>query len=100
MPEQHILWLDVAVDDLFIVSVLQSGGHLLDMRQNNFRREHDTRAITLAQGAIGSVIHDQEWSVALYTEFQYLYDIGMSQASDSARLCEKVPHVVVGQSHI
>ena len=47
-PQQHVLGLDIAVDELFLVGVLQGIGHLLDVVHD--QREGEPRAfgMTLA----------------------------------------------------
>src|SRR5436305_2189431 len=34
LPDEHVLWFDIAVDDALVVSILQSGGHLLDVGED------------------------------------------------------------------
>ena len=53
--------------------------------------------MTLAQGAVGGIVHHQKRSFTLYAEIGNAYNVGMHEVSDSARLIEKACHIFAGQ---
>ncbi len=47
-PQQHVLGLDIAVNELFLVGVLQGIGHLLDVLHDHREGEPRAFGMTLA----------------------------------------------------
>jgi hypothetical protein len=41
-PQQHIVWLDIPVDQILIVNILQRSSDLLDIRDNGGERQAGT----------------------------------------------------------
>jgi len=76
-PQQHILWLDVAMHQISIVCILQSFSKLRDIRQNIHRGHGSTFRKELAQSAIGSIAHDQKGGAVLYAKFENPHNMGM-----------------------
>ena len=55
--------------------------------------------MTLAQGTIGCIIHDQKRVPILHTKFEDAHDIRMDQVGDRACLRAKVLHFIGCQAH-
>ena len=93
-PQEHIFWLDVAVNEPLIVGILQPIGHLLDIGQNGARRQRHAATMAGAQRAIGGIVHYQIGDAALYAKVQHLDNVRMAQARDGLRLGQKVIEII------
>src|SRR5581483_6814564 len=58
--KQDILWLDVAVNQALPVSILQGVRDLPGVRDDDVKRNRRPFRVTLAQIAIGDIIHHQK----------------------------------------
>src|SRR6266568_2712972 len=76
---------------------LQGVGNLLDIGDDSCDGEDSAFGMTIAQGAIGSVVHHQEGGFALYAKFQHTDNMGMDQAHQVACFHTELVHVVAGQ---
>ena len=76
--QQHVLRLDVTMDQLFLVSILQDLGKLYDVGDDGIERELRPFGVQLSQVATRSIVHHQKGSRALHTKVQHLDDMGMS----------------------
>ena len=56
--------------------------------------------MTLAQGAIGSVFHDEEGDIVRYIIFHDAHNMGMLQASNSTGFVTKAALIVICQPHL
>src|SRR5438552_2910535 len=81
--QQHILRLDIAVDDLVFVRILQGVGHLLDRRDDDRERDQAAFGIATPQRPIGGIIHDEKRHAFLYIVIEDAYDSRMHERSDS-----------------
>src|SRR5258708_24924306 len=75
--EQHILRLDVAMDQLFLVCILQGLGHLRDVGDDGVEREQRAFGVALTQVATRSIVHHEKGSLGLDTKVQDLDNMGM-----------------------
>ena len=95
--QQEVFRLDITMDELLVVSILQGGGNLLHIRNENFDRHLCPTWMMLAQGSIGRVFHDQKRDSTIDTEVQHSHNIGMDEMRDSASLAAKVVDAVIDQ---
>jgi hypothetical protein len=87
--EQHVLRFDIAVDEFFVVRMLQAFCYLSDIRHNGVQGKLSASRVALAQGAIGRKVQNEEGSIALHTEVHHTHNVRMHQAGDGACLLEK-----------
>ena len=80
--QQHILRLDIAVDDLVLVRILQSVGHLLDVGDERRERDHLSLGMAPPQGTIGGILHHQKGHALLYIKIEDAYDSGVSECGN------------------
>src|SRR5579884_3769197 len=96
-PDQHILWLDVAVYQVALVRILQGRSDLFDIR-NQFRRWlRDASGEETAQRAMRRVIHHQKREVVLYAGIEDAHNMRVNQTGDGARLVKKCIDVLARQ---
>src|SRR5947209_20202507 len=55
--QEHVLRLDITVDELFVMGVLEGVGNLLDVGDNSGQRKNGVPGMKMAQCAIGGVAH-------------------------------------------
>ena len=55
--------------------------------------------MTLAQGTIGCIIHDQKRVPILHTKFEDAHDIRVDQVGDRACLLAEILHIIACQAH-
>ena len=91
---QDVLGLDVTMDNAVIVSVLQGGGDLFDVRDGLLEREGGVSRVTFAQSAARSVIHRDEGRAMIDGEVADMNDIGMGELGERLRFGEKDLFVV------
>ncbi len=86
-PDEHILGLEVAMDEFLLVGILQGVG--------NLRHVGDDRCqgVALTQRARGRVVHDQEGGAALHAKVQHLYNVVMHQARERPRFRAELLHL-------
>jgi hypothetical protein len=87
---QHVLRLDVAVDELALVGVLQGRPHLLHVGVELGEGDETAPGIALAQGAARSIVHHQEGHAFLHIVIQNAYNCGVRQLRDGLRFLLKV----------
>src|SRR5205823_3216920 len=85
-PQQYVLRLDVAMNQLVLMGVLQGLGQLPDIADNGGERQVCPAWMALAECAVGGVGHDQERRRAVYPKIQYTDNMWMLQAGDGASL--------------
>src|SRR5438067_363879 len=56
--QQDVLWLDIAMDDATIMSVLESSGYLFDVGYCRRKWQARTRWITISYRSAGCIIRD------------------------------------------
>jgi hypothetical protein len=69
LSNKHVFWLDVAMNELFIMGILQCIGDLSDVRDNRGQGQKRSTGMALAQGATCGIVHDQEGCLAVQAEF-------------------------------
>ena len=76
--EQYILWFQVAMNDLLIVSVLQRGCYLTHITSDKLRGELRPSRMALSQTAVNGIWHYQKWRIrAINAGIEYWHDVGM-----------------------
>src|SRR5579883_274109 len=83
-----------------IVGVLQRAGDLLDVGDDERERQGNAPGVSLAKRAVGSVLHDQEWSGIGHAKVEDAHDMGMHQVSNGLRLGQEMVHHVGGQLRV
>src|SRR6266571_4543855 len=91
--QQHILWLDIAMDQPIIMCILQGRCNLPDVVYDGVQWER-TFGVTITQGAVGGIFHQQEWGCTVYAKIQNAQNVRMLESSDGLGLFEKVLQVV------
>ena len=86
------------MNKLLIVSILQSGGNLFDVRHYHFDRHERTARVALAKGSIGSVLHYQKRDRTLDPEVEHAHNIGVEQMRDCASFAAEMFNVVIDQA--
>src|SRR5712692_1687518 len=94
--DEHVLRLDITMDQAFIMGVLQGTGHLFDVGDDGGQQDSRALWVTLAQGAVGCVFHDDERDTSFDAEVQDLYDVRVLEAK-GACLDEEAVQVVLGE---
>src|SRR5260370_5478568 len=61
--EQDVFWFDVAANQVTLVRILQGSGDLLHIGNNLGRRWTSATWITLSQGAVRGIFHDEKGRV-------------------------------------
>src|SRR5712692_2617260 len=95
--EQHILRLDVAVNQLFIMGILQGVRYLLDIGDDDFHGKPRSPGVVLAQVTISCIVHHQKRSCVLHPEVQHLDDMRMAQMGNGACLGEETLRIMTCQ---
>src|SRR5947209_12483658 len=90
--QQHILGLNIPVNELLFMSVLQGLSDLFDIGDNRWYRHRRTCGMQLAQRSVRGIIHDQERGALFNAEFKYANDVRMYQATEITRLVEEILH--------
>src|SRR6266852_923704 len=98
-PEQHIFWLDIAMDEFSVVGVLQGCRDLLDIGNDAYWQEWSAFGMAFAKRAVWSVVHDHKGDVVLYTKFQDADNVGVYKAGDSLRFDEELLHILANQAY-
>ncbi len=83
-----------------IMGILQSRGDLLDVGDNGCRRQATTLWVTLAQCAIGGIIHHQKRDALLHAKVQHTHYVGMPKAGDSSCFIAELLHTAADQAHL
>ena len=97
-PQQHILWLNIAMDELLIVGILQGFGDLLDIADNGGQRQRDAFGMSVAQRAVGGVVHDEERDAILDIEVQHTHNMRVDERCDGLGFAVEV--LDVGSLHV
>jgi hypothetical protein len=79
---EHVLRLDITVDEFLLVRVLQGVSYLLDRRDNHRERDQATFRIAVPQRAMRGIVHDEKRHTLLHIEIEDTDDRGMSQRGD------------------
>src|SRR5713226_1164695 len=87
--QQHVVRLDVSMDEHLIMDILQRAGHLFDVGDDALERQAGMFGEELAQGAVGSVVHDHERGQVLDAHVQHAHNMGMLQLRQRTRLVKK-----------
>src|ERR1700736_4503728 len=85
------------MDEFLVVSILQRSSNLFDIRDYDVDQHPRTTWMTLAQGSIGRVFHDQKRNCAIHAEVQHSHDIGMAEMRDGASLTAEVVDALIDQ---
>src|SRR5947209_11538013 len=93
--QQHVLWLDVAMNQLEVMHRLQGSGDLFDVGDDGVEWQECPFGVQFAQGPIGGIVHDQERKAFLYIEVEDAHDVVMHEAGDDARLIAEQLGVLV-----
>jgi len=84
LTHQHVLRLDIAVDESLVVGILQGICHLLDVGDDRREGQDGAFGMTLAQRAARGVVHDQEGDVILHVKIEDPHDMGMAEIGNEA----------------
>ena len=76
--QEHVLWFDIAVNQLPVVRVLQGIGYLAHIRKHRLEWEARSVRMALAQVAVGRKVHHQERGCTIYTKVHYLHNMRMA----------------------
>src|SRR5579885_2867144 len=85
------------MDELLFMSKLQAISYLFHIGDDCGQGQGYSPGVSLAQGTVGSKVHDQERRLLLYTKVQHADDIGMDQPYQVARFLEKFVHIIASQ---
>src|SRR6266699_2770315 len=99
-PQQHILRLDVAVNELAVMCVLQGRRSLLDVRNKDGGGQYNPFRVALAQGAIGGIVHDEKRNAVLHAKVEDADDVGVDEAGDGAGFIAELLHTAADQAHL
>src|SRR5947207_572980 len=77
--DQHIFWLDIAMDHFGGMGIVECFRHLLDSRQYCYGSERLPSGIASSHGAMWGIGHDQVWHALLNIEIQQVYNMRMFQ---------------------
>jgi hypothetical protein len=88
--QQDILWLDVAMDHLFIMCILERGGGLLDILHDKVERQWYPFGMPLAHRAFGSIGHSQKRNAVLNAKIEHPYDMRVFQVRDGTSFLKKL----------
>jgi hypothetical protein len=88
-PDEHIFWLDIAMNVLLIVGILQSLCDLLDIGHNG--REGNVLAfgVPFPQRAIRTVVHHQEGDTIGDIKVEDAHNVGMHKLGNCLSLLLK-----------
>src|SRR5258708_35990052 len=75
--DEHILRLDVAMDHFVAMGVLEGRCNLREVAHHRAQWQAAPFTVTLAQGAVGSMAHDQKGNLVLDTKIKNAHDVGM-----------------------
>ncbi len=98
-PKQHILRLDIAVDQAVIVYILQRARDLHDDRQNGADWECSTLRKILLEIPTRGIFHHHERGTLVLAKIQDAHDVPMAQVSQYACLQQKALHLLVACPH-
>ncbi len=98
LVQQHILRLDIAVNQPLFVGVLQGSCYLPYSGQDGLEAQLPAFGIALAQRAVGGILHHQKRGAALHAKIEDAQDMRMLQPGDSLRLAEKVIQIAFAQA--
>src|SRR5438094_4278559 len=79
------------------MGILQSGCNLPDIGHKDHRGQARAPPVTLAQGTIWGIIHDQKRHEVLNIIVQHPYDMRMYEVSNSKRLVTELLNVLTCQ---
>src|SRR6266700_4978788 len=99
-PQQHILRLDVAVNELAVMCVLQGRRSLLDVRNKDGGGQYNPFRVALAQGAIGGIVHDEKRNADLHAKVEDADDVGVDEAGDGGGFAAELFHTAADQAHL
>src|SRR6266849_7006225 len=101
--QQHILRLDIAMNEFLLVGILQGSRCLLDKRDDLGKRNDLALGIAPAQGAMGGIIHHQKGHALLHIKIEDAHNSGMSQRRDGLGFMQEVLGLLatqVGVEHL
>ena len=94
---QHILRLDITVEELLLMGVLQSSGHLLDRGEDLRERDYTACGKALPQRAKRGIIHHQKRYAVLDIEIEDAHNGGMGQHCNGLCFLLEVLNLLAGQ---
>jgi hypothetical protein len=94
-PKQHILRLDIAVDQTLIVHILQRACDLQDERQDSADWECSTLRKILLEIPSRSILYCQERSASFHTKIEHAHNMPVSQVSKNACLHLETLHILI-----
>src|SRR5579885_1339156 len=96
-PDQHIVRLDIAVNNLAVMGVLESLRYLLDVGDSPVQLYLLPARMPTAQRATGGIIHDQERNAFVQRKIQYPHNMRMNQRDDGLSLIMKLLNILFAQ---
>src|SRR5258706_9190157 len=69
-PYQHVCWLDVAMNELLIMSILQGISNLFDIGNNSRQGNLSPCRVTIFQCATQRIVHDHKRRIVLHAKIQ------------------------------
>ena len=91
--QQQILWFDVPVHHLLVVSILQRLGNLLDIGNHQGQWHARPMGIALAQATTRGVLQHQIGLLAFKAELQDAHNVGMLQLGNALRFLAELLHL-------
>ncbi len=97
LVQQHILRLDVPMDQLLLVGILEGIGHLFHIATHRLQRHLLAPPMARAQRALGGIGHHQIRLAILNIVIQHAHNVGVLQAGDGSGLALKARILAGGQ---
>ncbi len=82
------------MDQFGIMGVLESGGELLNIGNNDGEWNVAHTGMAVAQSAVGSVVHDDKGRFALNAEVQHADNVGMDELCKIAGLGAELSAII------
>ena len=95
--QQHIFWLDIAVDHPLLMRIVQSVSNLADIGHDGSNGQLCAFSVTLAQRSIRRIVHYQERHPLLDVKIEDAHDMWVYQARNGTRLIAEMFNVLARQ---
>src|SRR5579863_522325 len=83
-----------------IMGILQGSSHLLHIGDDGSRWQTTALWVTLAQGAVGGIVHDEKRRARVNAEVEHTHDMRMFETGNGASFIEKAFDIFVCQPHL
>src|SRR5690242_10133777 len=95
-PKQQVTWLDVTMNQVFLMRVMQCPCDILDIGEHRFGGKLLPWSMAIFQSAIGGVIHHQKRDALLNAALQNAHDVSVDKARHHLCLAEESIAVFFG----